>query len=61
MKLSGMVLRIKKGQSKKQIEAAVKRLQKDASKPVLADFLGKMKGKFGDGVTYQKELRNDWD
>jgi len=25
------------------------------------DFFGKMKGKFGDGVFYQKKIRNEWD
>ena len=57
-----MVITIKKGETKKEIEAAVKRLgKKRSSKPALADFYGKLKGKFGDGLTYQKQLRNEWD
>jgi hypothetical protein len=57
-----MVITIKKGESKKEIAAAVKRLtKKKAAKPALADFYGKLKGKFGDGLTYQKQLRNEWD
>jgi hypothetical protein len=54
-----MVVRIKKGQSKKEIEATLKRL-KSADKPVLADFFGKMKGKFGDALEYQKSVRDEW-
>ncbi len=54
-----MVVTIKKGEGKKEIEAAIKRLNKNRpSKPSLVDFYGKLKGKFGDGLKYQKELRN---
>ena len=57
-----MVITIKKGESKQEIEAAVKRLEKKRNtKPTLSDFYGKLKGKFGDGLTYQKQLRNEWD
>jgi len=56
-----MVITIKKGEGKKEIEAAVKRLAKKSNKPALSDFYGKLKGKFGDGLTYQKALRNEWE
>lgn len=56
-----MVITIKKGDDKKEIEAAVKRLEKKQAKPRLSDFYGKMKGKFGDGVEYQNKIRNEWD
>jgi len=57
-----MVITIKKGAGKKEIEAGVKRLgKKHVVKPSLADFYGKLKGKFGDGLTYQKKLRDEWD
>ena len=56
-----MVVTIKKGAGKKEIEAAVRSIEKKTKKPVLADFYGKHKGKFGDGLTYQKKLRNEWD
>ena len=56
-----MVITIKKGESKKEIEAAVKLMQKKrTSKPSLVEFYGKLKGKFGDGLAYQKSLRNEW-
>ena len=57
-----MVITIKKGEGKKEIEAAVKRMgKKRVNKPALVDFYGKLKGKFGDGLTYQKKLRDEWD
>ncbi len=56
-----MVVFIKKKDSKKQIRAAVKRLSSKSKKLTLSDFYGKLTGKFGDGLTYQKELRNEWD
>jgi hypothetical protein len=56
-----MVITIKKGETKKDIEAAVKRLKKKANQPKLSDFYGKLKGKFGDGLTYQKKIRDEWD
>lgn len=56
-----MVITIKKGEGKKEIEAAIKRLgKKRPGKPALSDFYGKLKGKFGDGLTYQKKLRDEW-
>ena len=56
-----MVVTIKKRDTKKEIKAAVKRFNKKAKRPVLSDFYGKLKGKFGDGLIYQKEIRNEWD
>ncbi len=56
-----MVVTIKKGQGKKEIAAAIKRLEKRTAKASLSDFYGKLKGKFGDGVSYQKKLRDEWD
>ena len=44
-----MVITIKKGAGKKEIESAVKRLGKNKKHPTLADFYGKLKGKLGDG------------
>jgi len=56
-----MVITIKKSDTQKEVKAAVKRLSKKTQKPGLSDFYGKLKGKFGDGLNYQKEIRNDWD
>lgn len=56
-----MTIIIKKGETPAKIEAAKKRLQKRKEKlPALRDFYGKLKGTFGDGLTYQKKLRDEW-
>lgn len=56
-----MVVTVKKDAGKKEIDAAVKRLKKNKNKPALSDFYGKLKGKLGDGLAYQKSVRNEWD
>jgi hypothetical protein len=56
-----MVVVIRKKDGKKKVAAALKALENKATKTSLADFYGKMKGKYGDGLEYQKRLRNDWD
>ncbi|MBX2904753.1 MAG: hypothetical protein KF744_01860 [Taibaiella sp.] len=56
-----MVITIKKSAGKKEIDAAVKRLQKNKKRPTLSDFYGKLKGKFGDGLAYQNSVRYEWD
>ncbi len=57
-----MVINIKRGESRKEIEAAIKRLEKKRQpKSSLVDFYGKLKGQFGDGLKFQKDLRNEWD
>lgn len=56
-----MVIVIKRNANQGEIKAALKKIKAKAEKPKLMDFYGKMKGKFGDGLTYQKELRNEWD
>ena len=56
-----MVITIGKNDSKKEIKAAIKSYNQKKQKPSLADFYGKLKGKFGDGLKYQKEVRNEWD
>jgi len=56
-----MLVTVKKGAGKKEINAAVKRLEKKKNKPSLSDFYGKLKGKLGDGLAYQKSVRNEWD
>ena len=55
-----MTIIIKKGESQSEIEAAKKRLQKTQKRPMPIDFYGKLKGAFGDGLDYQKKLRNEW-
>jgi len=56
-----MVIYIKKGDSQKDIESALKRLKNKKRKPKLAEFYGKLPGVFGDGLEYQKKIRDEWD
>lgn len=57
-----MVVIVKKDATKEDIEKALKKLDQAApKKPRLADFAGKLKGFFGDGLAYQKNIRNEWD
>jgi hypothetical protein len=56
-----MVITIDKNADKTQIDAALKKLEKNKKKIKLADFFGKLKGHFGDGAEYQKKMRNEWD
>lgn len=56
-----MVVIINKDADQEEINAALKKIKSNPEKPKLMDFYGKMKGKFGDGLLYQKKLRNEWD
>jgi hypothetical protein len=56
-----MVVTIKKGSNKKEVLKAIATISKGESKGNLLDFFGKLKGAFGDGLEYQKKLRNEWD
>ena len=56
-----MVIVINKEADKEEIKAALKKIGKNKNKPKLVDFFGKLKGAFGDGLDYQKKLRNEWD
>jgi len=56
-----MVVTIKKNNTKKEIEAALQQLGMKRKKPKVADFYGKLKGKFEDGLAFQKSVRNEWD
>ena len=56
-----MVIVIKKDADQDEIKAALKKIKANPEKPKLMDFYGKLKGKFGDGLAYQKKLRNEWD
>ncbi len=56
-----MVIVIKKDADQDEIKVALKKIKTNSKKPKLMDFYGKMKGKFGDGLTYQKKLRDEWE
>ncbi len=55
-----MVVTITKETSKEEITELLKKL-KSSNKKGLKDFYGKLKGVFGDGLAYQKRIRNEWD
>lgn len=56
-----MVITIKKGSKKEDVLKAIAKISKSENKEGLLDFFGKLKGTFGDGLEYQKKLRNEWD
>ena len=55
-----MVITVNKETSPEDIDKAVKKLPKSKKKP-LSSFYGKLKGAFGDGLEYQKKVRDEWD
>ncbi len=55
-----MVITINKDTKAEDIDEALKRLQKSRKKS-LSSFYGKLKGSFGDGLKYQKKIRDEWD
>lgn len=56
-----MVIIINKDTDQEEIKSALKKIEANPKKLNLKDFYGKMKGKFGDGLSYQQKLRNEWD
>jgi hypothetical protein len=54
-----MVITINKSTKAEEIDAALKKMQK-ARKKNLSSFYGKLKGAFGDGMDYQKKMRDEW-
>lgn len=56
-----MVVIINKDANQEEIKNALNKIKANPEKLNLIDFYGKMKGKFGDGLSYQKKLRNEWD
>ncbi|MFT4061675.1 MAG: hypothetical protein QM642_04875 [Edaphocola sp.] len=56
-----MLIVVDKNTAKKEVKAALKKIGKKSGQPKLSDFFGKLKGAFGDGLTFQKKLRNEWD
>ena len=55
-----MVITVTKDTKAEEIEAALKKIQKSKKKD-LRSFYGKLKGAFGDGLEYQKKVRDEWD
>ena len=57
------VVKISKNSKPEDTHKALNKLaEKIRKKPLrtLADFYGKMPGVYGDGLTYQKKIRNEW-
>ncbi len=55
-----MVITINKDTRPEEIDKALKQMQKSKKKNV-SRYYGKLKGVFGDGLEYQKKIRNEWD
>lgn len=57
-----IIIKISKKSSESDIRKALSPLKKKKNnKKTLADFYGKLKGVYGDGLEYQKKVRNEWD
>ena len=59
----GLIIKVSKTTSQEETKKALEKLGKrgKAKKTkTLASFFGKMPGAFGDGLTYQKQIRNEW-
>jgi hypothetical protein len=57
-----MVVRITKKNNPEQTKKALEKLaiSSNRKKKSLSDFYGKMRGAFGNGLAYQKKLRDEW-
>lgn len=69
-----MLITIKKGASNTEIKKQMSKLSLIArgsrqnvpdkgrkEKKTIADYYGSLKGVFGDGLKYQKQIRNEWE
>lgn len=45
-------------ETRRELELLAK---KNSTKPALKKFYGQLPGDYGDGLGYQKKLRNEWD
>ena len=54
-----MVITINKDTKAEEIDEALKKLP-TSKKKSLKSFYGKLKGTFGDGLEYQKKIRDEW-
>jgi hypothetical protein len=57
-----MVVKISAKSNSQQTQRALQKLAKNRTKKkkTLANFYGKMQGVYGDGLDYQKKVRNEW-
>jgi len=58
-----MIVTVRKNSRADKIQSDLKKLSgrnKTSRKKRLADFYGKLKGVYGDGLEYQKQQRSEW-
>jgi hypothetical protein len=61
--MMGVIVKISKNSSRDDTRLALQRLLKKSAnrkKKSLKDFFGKLPNAFGDGLEYQKKVRNEW-
>ncbi len=59
----GIIVKISKNSTAQTTRKALDKLVKARNKQpkkTLADFYGKMPGVYGDGLAYQKKVRDEW-
>jgi len=59
----GVIVKISKNNSPQDTKTALEKLAKKTEKrktKTLKDYFGKLPGAFGDGLEYQKKVRNEW-
>jgi hypothetical protein len=58
----GIVIKISSKNNPEQVRKALEKLRKSKKKgkKTLSDFYGKLPNMFGDGLEYQKKVRNEW-
>lgn len=54
-----MIIEIKKPVTKEKVNQAIKRISKEGKKKSLRKHFGKLK-RGVDGMTYQKQVRDEW-
>jgi hypothetical protein len=59
----GTIIKISRNSSQQDARKALDKLAKKTRKKpakTLADYYGKLPGIYGDGLTYQKKIRDEW-
>lgn len=59
----GVIIRIKKNNTERSAQKELNKLKNSTAKKqgkTLEDFYGKLPNAFGDGMPYQKKIRNEW-
>lgn len=58
----GVIVKISKKSKPEETRKALEKLagQRKKRSKKLSDFYGKMKGVYGDGLEYQKKIRDEW-